>query len=409
MSRSPFTPGVGLEPRYLAGREPYVTSYRQRLQFAQTQQKNTLVVGLRGVGKSVLLKTFEKVALDQGYLPVLKEVSKRNNNEDELIQSLLADLALKLKGITLSKHRTSIALGKNTETVAEPVDMNHLLTKFHVCPGDKVDKLIGTLTYVSDLCLQLKLKGLVLLFDEFQLLQDDPDKNCYSMSLLLDSISRIQSSTSYPIHAVIAGLPTVVGKMAESKPHVERLFSNVADLGALDPEASRLAIFEPLAQTNQSDKFAPDLITFLTEITAGYPFFIQYFSNEAYENFQHSQITRSEFDTILPEINAKLDEHFYSPRFLSLTTKERAIVMVSSFIKSPFSPTDLLAMVNERGGEISMGGIQQYLLALQEKNIIYKVRRGTYDYAIPLLQGFLGRCMNNGEDPVPVIKDLGQR
>ena len=54
-----------------------------------------------------------------------------------------------------------------------------------------------------------------------------------------------------------------------------------------------------------------------------------------------------------------------------------------------------------------MGTIQQYLLTLQSKNIIYKVRRGAYQYALPLFGKFLTRCLEQ-EDPTSILRDMGQ-
>lgn len=54
-----------------------------------------------------------------------------------------------------------------------------------------------------------------------------------------------------------------------------------------------------------------------------------------------------------------------------------------------------------------MGTVQQYLLTLQGKNVIYKVRRGAYDYALPLFGRFLVRCLET-EDPTATLREVGQ-
>jgi ABC-type transporter Mla maintaining outer membrane lipid asymmetry ATPase subunit MlaF len=95
--RSPYTPGVGLEPNFLAGRESVIDDYNQRLIKPAPHGKNMVISGLRGIGKSVLLKRLAVESAKAGWIPVLRELSKRSNREDELIRGLLAEMALRLK------------------------------------------------------------------------------------------------------------------------------------------------------------------------------------------------------------------------------------------------------------------------------------------------------------------------
>lgn len=407
---SPFTPGVGLEPAYLAGRASYIDDYRHRLKTSSIQGKNTLILGLRGVGKSVLLKYLVKEAQVAGWLPIYRELSKRSNNEDELIYGLLAEMALLLKGVTISGKQRQVGFASREEIVTENIDLEHLTKVFNDHAGDKGDKLQNVLKYVTEIIVKLSTKerplfGMVLMLDEFQLLEDQGQH--FSLSLILDAVSKLQSSTSVPIHAVFAGLPTLLGKMVESKPHAERLFSSIINLKELSVEESREAIVETLKKYKYEKKFSSDLVDFITKTTIGYPYFIQYFSNVAFVTFGHEPVTSQDFQEILPELYAQLDETFYSGRMFPLTTKERAVTLATADLTAPFSPTQVLEAVKKLGGDVSMGTIQQYLLVLQNKNLIYKVRRGGYDYALPLFSEYLRRCRST-EDPSPVLQDLGQ-
>jgi hypothetical protein len=46
--RSPYTPVVGLEPNFLAGRESVIDEYNQRLAKPAPYGKNMVISGLRG-------------------------------------------------------------------------------------------------------------------------------------------------------------------------------------------------------------------------------------------------------------------------------------------------------------------------------------------------------------------------
>jgi Cdc6-like AAA superfamily ATPase len=61
---NPYTPNAGAEPRYLAGREHELDAFRvllRRMKKGHTDQ-SMIVVGLRGVGKTVLLSAVRAIA-----------------------------------------------------------------------------------------------------------------------------------------------------------------------------------------------------------------------------------------------------------------------------------------------------------------------------------------------------------
>ena len=68
--RNPFAPGAGSQPPELAGREEIITAADialQRVLIGRPAQSQMLL-GLRGVGKTVLLNKIETIAEGHGYL-----------------------------------------------------------------------------------------------------------------------------------------------------------------------------------------------------------------------------------------------------------------------------------------------------------------------------------------------------
>jgi ABC-type transport system involved in cytochrome c biogenesis ATPase subunit len=59
--QNPFRPGAGQRPLYLAGRTKEQDGFRRML-LQNPASQNTIVTGLRGVGKTVLLETFKPIA-----------------------------------------------------------------------------------------------------------------------------------------------------------------------------------------------------------------------------------------------------------------------------------------------------------------------------------------------------------
>ena len=99
--RNPFSPGAGTPPPELAGRN--VLLDRVKILLARVREgrpeKSVLLVGLRGVGKTVLLNELEILAEQAGYKTILVEAHDS--------KSLSALLAPPLRKLLLSLDRLS--------------------------------------------------------------------------------------------------------------------------------------------------------------------------------------------------------------------------------------------------------------------------------------------------------------
>ena len=97
--RNPFSPGAGTPPPELAGRSALID--RIKLLLARVREgrpgKSALLVGLRGVGKTVLLNELENLAEQIGYKTILVEAHES--------KSLTALLAPSLRKLLLSLDR----------------------------------------------------------------------------------------------------------------------------------------------------------------------------------------------------------------------------------------------------------------------------------------------------------------
>src|SRR5204863_4290170 len=75
---NPYTPNAGARPPALVGRDAQLEAFEvllDRLRRGHTEQ-SMLITGLRGVGKTVLLTTFEVRARERGWTTVEAEITK---------------------------------------------------------------------------------------------------------------------------------------------------------------------------------------------------------------------------------------------------------------------------------------------------------------------------------------------
>src|SRR5690242_5962811 len=84
---NPFEPGAGFRPPELVGRDEVLTAISTTLERVRREHpaQSSLLVGLRGVGKTVLLEEVQKSATKQGCHAHLVEADDRTS-----LQKLLA-------------------------------------------------------------------------------------------------------------------------------------------------------------------------------------------------------------------------------------------------------------------------------------------------------------------------------
>ena len=93
---NPFTPGAGAIPPELAGRGEPIDDGRvlSGRTLNGRYEKSLMLIGLRGVGKTVLLKYMAESARKEGVVPLMVEVREP--------ESAVEELALRLKEVLAS-------------------------------------------------------------------------------------------------------------------------------------------------------------------------------------------------------------------------------------------------------------------------------------------------------------------
>ena len=110
--RNPFAPGAGSQPPELAGRDPIIQDAQTALKRALVgkSSRSQMLLGLRGVGKTVLLNKIEQDALKFGHLTSFIEAPEDRALSDLIypkIHQVLRKLSMveSAKAISLSAMR----------------------------------------------------------------------------------------------------------------------------------------------------------------------------------------------------------------------------------------------------------------------------------------------------------------
>lgn len=224
-SKNPFAPGAGMPPPELAGRDELLSEARLTIQRNKNGNsvRSFIYVGLRGVGKTVLLNEVQAIAEDEHTISDFIEVSvneplskviiatmrsallklDRIRNVSEKVKLGLRILKSFVKAIRVKYEGVEFSLDIDAETgIADSGTLNRDLAELFVAVGEAA---------------QSRESSIVLLIDEIQNLPIE------EFEALIMAIHRLNQK-KLPILVVAAGLPLIVKLTGKAKTYAERLF-----------------------------------------------------------------------------------------------------------------------------------------------------------------------------------------
>ena len=392
--KNPFRPGAGQLPPYLAGREEEIKYFQEVTLNQEPVLTNLIISGLRGVGKTVLLDTLRPIALNQGWLWAGTDMSEAASlTEVNLSTRLLTDISSAVSPIVISEETVRDIGFKSEERIIQH-HLNYELLAFiyKSTPGLESDKLKKVFTTIWQLA-QRSAKGIVLAYDEAQNLKDKASDKQYPLSLLLELTQYLQKQ-NIPIVLILTGLPTLMSNVVEARTYAERMFHQMI-LKRLSKDQSRQAIVKPIEDDNCPVKLSKHAIDSIIEKSGGYPYFIQYICKQTYDTYiQQLAFGNPKPEVFLNEIIRKLDDDFYQGRWQRATDKQRLLLKVISGMdnaEGEFSLKDIESAMKLSGSAVTTSAISIMLKALMEIGLIYKLRHGSYAFAVPLFSDFVKR------------------
>ncbi len=266
---NPYAPGAGTEPFRLPGRAEAQVWWRRCLTdlegLGHTPQRGRVFTGVRGVGKTSLLRYFEREATDRKFGVVAVQAGGADP-----VRAYLSDGLQRLIG---EQPSFTEKYGKITEVgiKAGPVEVAAARDLPDAAPPGPVE--VAFLDLVDRTAQQFarRRSGVILLVDEAQ--------DCDLPSLI--SLCRISHQLRKPaFQLVLAGLPELEDRIDEAITHSDRLFE-YRELGNLDTDATREALLEPAAA--QGVRWTDEAVDHVIGLTEGYPSFVQEYGYAVWE------------------------------------------------------------------------------------------------------------------------------
>ena len=385
--RNPYAPGAGSPPPELAGRNELRQQVRvalQRLEIGRAS-KSVLLVGLRGVGKTVLLDQMRADAEGSRIHTLWVEAP-----EDRSLPAILAP-QLRTALLRLSRNEQAKDLAKRALSglagFAKALKVKfqdiEVGLDFDPVPGlaDNGD-LEQDLQALFEAAGQAAKKGetaLALFVDELQYVKEE------ELAALITAMHRT-AQRRLPVVLVGAGLPQLRGRMGNAKSYAERLF-DFPEMGALTDGEARIAIAKP-AQDEGVD-ITVDALNRIVSETRAYPYFLQEWGKHTWDAADDSPISVDDVDAASVVAIAALDESFFRVRFDRLTPLEKRYLRAMAELGAgPHRSGEIAKLL---GREVtSLAPTRSQLIS---KGMVWSPSHGDTAFTVPLFDEFMRRII----------------
>jgi hypothetical protein len=384
---NPYAPGAGVQPPELTGREALLEQARVTLARAKAGRpaKSFVAVGLRGVGKTVLLNRIREMAEGTGYRTAFVEAHEEKPLPALLIPHLRRVLLEIDRLGAVSEHAKRALRALKGFASSLKVKVGEVEVGLDIDPergvADSGDLEADLPALFAALGRAAKDRGtaVAIVLDEIQYLAEA------ELSALIMALHRV-SQDGLPVVLVGAGLPQVLGLTGRSKSYAERLF-DFPPVGPLGEADAGRALVEPAGQ--QGIAYEPGAVAEILRLTKGYPYFLQEWGYRTWNAAPASPITAGDVAAATAEAVRRLDEGFFRVRFDRLTPREKRYIRAMAELgPGPHRSGDIAEKLRTKVQTV--GPVRNSLIA---RGMVYSPAHGDTAFTVPLFDEFMRRVM----------------
>ena len=343
------------------------------------------MIGLRGVGKTVLLDRIRENA-EANDICTLRIEAPEGRSLPSILAPQLRVALLRLSKREAAKELAQRALrGLAGFVGALKVKYNDIEVGLDFDPepgfadnGDleldlqELLEAVGEAARSDGTCVGI-------FIDELQYVKKD------ELAALITALHRT-SQRQLPVVMLGAGLPQVRGRIGKVKSYAERLFE-FPEIGPLTADDARLAIAKPAADEGVAvETAALDAIVGQTQC---YPYFLQEWGKHVWDVAEKSPITAADVAVASDRAAAALDASFFLVRFDRLTPSEKKYVRAMAQLGP--GPNRSGDIANELTRPVSaLAPTRNQLIG---KGMIWSPSHGDTAFTVPMFDEFMLRIM----------------
>lgn len=392
--RNPFAPGAGTQPPELVGRGEIIDRARLTLERVRRgrHEKSFLIVGLRGVGKTVMLNRIQEIANDLEMKTIQIEAL-----EDKRLITLLVP---KLRQVLLSMDRGEqvnavvkralrvlASFAKVTTTIEEVEFGLSIDPEIGAADSGNLELDLPDLFETVGQAARAKETTLAIVIDELQYATEQ------EMSALILALHRV-SQKNLPLVLIGGGLPQLVGLAGRSKSYAERLF-DYPRLDRLTAADAAQALRDPVEREGAS--ISNQAVDALVAQTQGYPYFLQEWGYQAWNLSSGPEISVVDVPGITQQAIRRLDESFFRVRFDRLTpVEQRYMFAMAQLGPGPHRSGDIAVKM-----EREVQSVAPHRNSLIRKGMIYSPAHGDTAFTVPMFDDYLMRVSKGASSSQP--------
>jgi hypothetical protein len=388
---NPFAPGAGTQPPELAGRDELRETVRIAIERVRrgNPAKSVLMVGLRGVGKTVLLDRMRTDAETSG-IHTIRIEAPEGRSLPAMLAPQLRQALLRISVAEKAKDAATRALrGLAGFAKALKVTYKDIEVGVDVEPepgladnGDLEHDLQALLEEVG-IAAEKAETALVLFIDELQYVPEA------QLAALITALHRCAQRRA-PVMLVGAGLPQLAGRMGKAKSYAERLF-DFPTVGPLTIAAAKLAIRKPVV--DEAAAIDDHALAKIVSAARGYPYFLQTWGKYSWDVAQTSPITANDVDAATALAIAALDESFFRVRFDRVTPLERKYLYAMAELGPGPHRSGAIADKLQR----DVTALAPTRNGLIKKGMIWSPAHGDTAFTVPLFDEYMRRIMSSDD------------
>lgn len=364
---NPFRASLGSSPPLLVGRDEVLEDFTLALlEGPGTHERITLLVGARGVGKTVLLNEMEDTAAKEGWITFSETAT----------EGFVENLKLQL-GDFLDSGKTG---GKRTFQLGpgffrykrESAEASETRGTLRSLLGQALD-LIAANDRFND-----RPSGILITIDELHYVHQD------EITEFATTIQHLVRENR-EIAVVLAGIPTSIRPLLASQdgrnPITFLRRANRVELGRLPDSRVREGLEVPVRNAGRT--WNEQALRYAVEASGGYPFMIQLIGNYSWRFADEDEISVAATQAGVAKARKKLEQLVHEPALSDLSSEDRRFLAAMSLDDGESKITDIAKRLG-----VSDQQAYNYRSRLNEADLV-TTGRGTVDFVLPFLREHL--------------------
>ena len=361
---NPFTPTFGTSPPLLVGRDTDLDDFREGLRGGPgSPERATLVTGLRGTGKTVMLNAYEDVAGAEGWLVISETATP--NLVDRITHEHLPRLLREVDPRQTESRLTGVSLPGGFGADRE-VSERH-----NPRPG-----LRSQLNLLTDLLAERGGGGVLITVDE---VHRKGLNDLRELGTTIQHAFRERRNVAF----VGAGLPSAVDDLLSDEVSTFLRRADRRHLRAVRPEEVAEAIAVPVREAGRD--ITADALQVAVAGTGGYPFMIQLVGLHAWRaDSSAATIDVDQARRGVDQARRKVGQLVHASALADLSGVDRSFLAAMAHDDGPSRMADVAVRL---GVDATYAG--QYRLRLIAAEVIEPRGHGLVDFTLPGLRDYL--------------------